>query len=131
MLDPNNIEEDISKMTKNMIGHRKGIRKELIKLATNIWKSNIHINRVKKRIICFNEFWDDFNPYASNNVNNSITLCTLSLLPIDSTVDSNEYTYPVAIGHKHKENMIIETHYNSALNEMIDPNNAKYSIAKF
>ena len=48
MLNPDNIEKDISKMTKNMIGHRKGIRKELIELATNIQKSNAHINRVKK-----------------------------------------------------------------------------------
>ena len=50
MLDLDNIEKDISKMTKNMIGHEKGIRKELMKLATNIRKKNTHINRVKKRL---------------------------------------------------------------------------------
>ena len=125
MLDPENIEQDISKMSKNMIGHGKGLRKKLIKLASEIRSNNATNSPVKKRIVCCNDFRDEFNPYNGNNVNNSITLHNLSIVPIDSTVDSNEYTYPVAIGHKHKDNMFIETHYNKTLNEMMDPNNNK------
>ena len=36
MLDPENIVYNISKITKNMIGHGKGLRKELLKLALEI-----------------------------------------------------------------------------------------------
>jgi len=125
MLDPENIEQDISKMSKNMIGHGKGLRKKLIKLASEIRSNNATNSPVKKRIVCCNDFHDEFNPYNGNNVNNSITLHNLSIVPIDSTVDSNEYTYPVTIGHKHKDNMFIETHYNKTLNEIMDPNNNK------
>jgi hypothetical protein len=39
MLDPENIEDDISTMTMNMIGHGKGLRKELLKLASDIKKA--------------------------------------------------------------------------------------------
>jgi len=130
MLDPDNIENDISRMSKNMIGHRKGLRKKLIELAAKIRNTKGYKEGTKKVIVCFAEFRDDFNPYNGNNVNNSITLHTLSLVPIDSTVDSNEFTYPVAIGHKHMDNMLIETHYNTTLNEMMDPNNNKLFYSK-
>ena len=41
-------------------------------------------------VICHKDFRDEFNPRAKNNTNNSATLHALSLLPLDSDVDSIE-----------------------------------------
>ena len=49
----------------------------------------------------------------------------MSFVTVDITIDSYEFAYLDAIGHKHEDNMIIETHCNNVLNEMIDPNDNK------
>ena len=79
MLDPKNIEDDVSTMTMNMIGHGKEFRKELLKLASEIRKGTTNNCPTKKRIVCFKEFRDDFNPYNGNNGNKGITLYALSI----------------------------------------------------
>ena len=98
-------------MIKNMISYSKELRKKLLKLVLEIRKITTNNYPKKKRIAYFNEFWDDFNPCNSNNTNNSITLHTLSIIPIDNTKDSNEYAYQVAIEYKHKENILIKIYY--------------------
>ena len=125
LLDPEHIEHDVSRMSKNIIGHGKGVKKGLIKLAAEIRSHTPKDCSIKRRIVCITEFRDDFNPYHGNNINNSITLHTQSIIPLDSTIDSKEHTYPVAIGHKHKDNMIIETYYIETLNEIMNPRNNK------
>ena len=79
----------------------------------------------KRRIVCITEFRDDFNPCDSNNANNSITLHTLSIILLDSAIDSKEFTYLVAIDHKSKDNVIIETHCIKTLSKMINPSDNK------
>ena len=76
-------------------------------------------------ITCAIEFRDNFNPCNRSNANNSITLHDLLIILIDSTIDSKEHVQPVATGHKHKENVLVETHCNNTLNKIIDPNNNK------
>ena len=125
MLDPNNTKRDMPAMTNNMIGHSKGLRKEIINLASKIRNSSTNVNRIKRIIVCIKEFCNKFNPCNSNNTNNSITLQVLSIFLIDSTIDSKEHVQPVATGHKHKENVLVETHCNNTLNKIIDPNNNK------
>ena len=49
---------------------------------------------------------------------------------MNSTVDAPEHICPVACGHKDKNNMIDETHYADALNELMNPNNNNKCIAK-
>ena len=46
-------------------------------------------------------------------------------VPVDSAIDSCKHTCLATIRHKHKDNVIIETHCNNALNKIIDPNNNK------
>ena len=75
--------------------------------------------------MCIKEFRDEFNTYSTNNTNDSILLHTMSIVPVDSTVDTPEHTYPVACGHKDKNNMIHEKHYIETLNELMKPNNKK------
>lgn len=130
MMDPENTEHNVSKMTKNVIGHGKGLRKELLKLALEIRKCTTNNSPKKKRIACFNEFRDDFNPCNGNIVSNSITLHALSIIPIDSTVDSNEHAHHAATEYEHKESMIIETHCNKTLNKMMNPNNNNFFAAR-
>ena len=79
-------------------------------------KSDCNGSIIKRYIIITLEFYDDFNPCNGNNTNNSVTLHNLSIISIDSTMDSNEFTYPVTIGHKHPENMIKETAFIESLN---------------
>ena len=76
-----------------------------------------------KIIVCFTEFCDDFNLCNTNNTNNSVTLHNLSPVPVDSSIDTNEFTYLVAIRHKHKDNMINKIFFIETLNKMMDPNN--------
>ena len=83
------------------------------------------MNGIKKRMVCLKEFHGKFNPFKGNNADNSITSHALSIVLINSTIDSHERTYLVAIRHKHKENMIIKTHFNNTLNEMMNPNNSR------
>ena len=56
MLDPENIENNIPKMIKNMIRYGKGLRKELLKLVLKIRNSTSNNSPSKKWIMCFNEF---------------------------------------------------------------------------
>ena len=58
-------------------------------------------------------------------MSNSINLHSSSFVAIESTADSNEFTYPVATGHEHNDNIIIETYCVNALNKMMPPNNNK------
>ena len=103
-----------------MIGHRKGIQEELIKLASEYPKDNTN-----RCIIYCNKFCDEFNLYATNNTNNSVLLYTFSITPLDSTIDSSEFTYLVAIRYEHKDNTIKKTLYIKSLNELSDPKNNK------
>ena len=48
ILDPENIEQDISRMNKNMIGYGKRLRNQLIKLTQQIRKNNTINGLVKK-----------------------------------------------------------------------------------
>ena len=98
-----------------MIWYGKGLQKELRKLALNIMKFTTKDSSIEKLIASFTEFYDDFNP--RNNFNNSIILHNLSIIPIDRSVDSNEFTYSVAIGYKYKENMTIKTFCIKSFNE--------------
>jgi len=86
-------------------------------------------------IVYFTEFCNDFNLYNTNNTNNSITLYNLSLVLVDSSIDTNEFTYPVAIRYKLKDNMINEMFFIKTLNKMIDANNNSlfysWSLGKF
>jgi len=52
-------------------------------------------------------------------------LHALSILPLDSTINSSKYMHPVATGHKHKDNIIYEISHINSLNEISDPNNTK------
>ena len=76
------------------------------------------------------EFCDEFNSYNSNNINNSILLHTLTIIPINSTIHSSKFTYLIAISHKHKDNMINETIYIESLNRLSDPNNNELFYSK-
>ena len=96
MLDPCDIEMNISSVTNNMIGHGKRLRKDLINLVSKIRNSSTNMNGIKKRIIRIKEIYNEFNPYNSNNVNNSITLYTMSFVAIDS----HKFTCPVTLGRK-------------------------------
>ena len=82
-----------------------------------------------KRILCFVEFYNNYNSCNSDNISNSITFHNLSIIPIDSSVESNKFTYSVAIGHKDKRTMTIKTFYTKTINEIIYPNNKKYFVA--
>ena len=95
-------------------------------MRLNDGANNVTNILVKKRIICHNDFRDKFNPYNRNNVNNSITLHNLSLLLIDTTIDSNKYTHLVAIRHRYKNNILIKICHNKTLNEIIDPKKTNY-----
>ena len=67
---------------------------------SEIQKNTLKDNATKKFVACITEFCDDFNSHNGNNANNSIILYALSIIPLDSTIDSKEHTHPVAIGHK-------------------------------
>ena len=69
------------------------------------------------------EFRDDFNPCNSNNTNKIVTLHALSIAPIDSSLDSNEFAHAIAIGHEHKDRLIRVTTYIESLNKLMDPTN--------
>ena len=118
----------MAKMVKNMIMHGKMLQNQLRKLSSDIVKSkknqsDYNNSTIDKFVVCFTEFRDDFNPYNSNNANNSVTLHQLSIVPVDSTYDSNEFTHPIAIGHKHKENLLNENFFIKGLNKMMDHEN--------
>ena len=122
MLRPQHIEEDIKSMTKNMIGYGKGLQNELKMLARQCPQED-----VDRYVVIYKEFRDEFNPYKTSNTNNSILLHTQSILPIDCTVDTSEFTYPVACGHKHVDNMVHEKTYIETLNVISSPtNNIKF-----
>ena len=125
MLRPGNIREDIKECMLNVIGHGSETQKEIIDLARRCPQEDND-----RYIICIKEFRDEFNPYSTNNTNNSILLHTMSIVPVDSTIDTPEYTYPVGCGHKDKNNMIHEKFYVETLNELMKPNNKKkfYSV---
>ena len=65
-----NIEEDIKKIKKNMIGYSKRLQEELLKLANmhSINERDIHTKYCK-------EFCNKFNLCATNKINNSVELC--------------------------------------------------------
>ena len=44
---------------------------------------------------------------------------------LNSTIDSSEFTYPVAIRYKYKNNTIKETSYTKSLNKLSNPKNNK------
>ena len=106
----------MSAMTNNIIGHSKRLRNDLINLVSKIRNSFANVNGMKRRINCIKEFHNNFNSHNDNNVHNSITLHILSIVLIDSTIDSYEHVHPVAIRHKYEENMLIKTHCNNVLN---------------
>ena len=74
MLDPHNMEMHIFSMTNNVIGHDKGLRKELINLVSKIREESTNVNGIKKRNFYIKEYRDKFNPCDGGYVNNSITL---------------------------------------------------------
>ena len=125
MLRPTRIEEDIQSMKNNMIGNGKGLQEELVKLAS------MHlINDRDVYIIYCKEFCDEFNPHATNKTNNSVILHTFSTLPCDSTIDSSEFTCPIAVVDKYKNNIINETSYVDSINDLTNPSNKKLFYCK-
>ena len=115
-------------MVKSMIGHGKGLQNQLRKLSSNVAKSqknqtDCNKSTIEKCIVYFTEVRNDFNPCNSNNVNNSVTLHQLSIVPIDSTYDSNGFAHPIDIGYKNKENLLNENFFMKSLNKMMDPDN--------
>ena len=68
--------------------------------------------------------------HATNSINNSMLLHTLSILPLDSTIDSSKYVYLVVISHKYKDDIICKTSYINSLNKISDPNNTKLFYCK-
>ena len=103
-----------------MIEYGEGLKKELRKLASLCDESD---DDLKRHIICTTEFRDDFNPCNRNNANNSFTFHTLSIIPIGSSLNSNELTHAITIGNKNKDSMIDEMAYIEILNKLMDPTN--------
>ena len=90
------------------------MKKDLIELA-----SQCNQDETDRYILVITEFRDEFNPYNGNNINKSILLHILTIIPINSTVDSSEFTYLIAISHKHKDNIINKTTYIESLNRLV------------
>ena len=59
-------------------------------------------------VIPHNEFRDGFIPNASVTSIEGLLLCTLTLQSRDATFDDPLCTYPVALGHKNKSNIMHE-----------------------
>ena len=79
----------------------------------------------------YKEFRDGFNSHATNTTKYSIILHTIILLPIDTLLDKQEYTYPIGSGHKSKDMIINEAIFIEKLNKLYSPNNTKKIIAKY
>ena len=77
LLCPEPIEKHV-KMVKNVIRHEKWLQNQLRILSSIVMKSqkkwsDCNKSSIDELIVCFEEFRDDFNPFNSNNANNSVT----------------------------------------------------------
>ena len=116
----NHIYEDINKIKYNyiyngykLINNIKALAKEYKKVNNNIY------------ILIYKEFKDGFLLYATLITKDGLMLHTFILQLVDSTIDNRIYMYPVALGHKGKDNAITKNTYIEYINKLEDPN---YSI---
>ena len=73
-------------------------------------------------ILVYSEFRDSFLPHANLASKDSLILCTFTPKLIDSTIDSGIHAYPITLGHKNKDNILMETTYIKEINKLEDLN---------
>ena len=96
-LQPHHIDQEISKMSENMIGHGRGLQNEFIKLANGFPKDGEEI-----QISCIKGFREERNPHTSNATKNSFNLCMQSIFPVRTAADSSHHTHASGRGKKVK-----------------------------
>ena len=124
MIRPHHIDEDISKMSENMIGHGRCLQNKLRNISNECPKDGEDMF-----IMCVKEFRDEFNPHASKTTNNSVNLCTQSIFPAITSADSSHPTCSTGCGNKSKDNMENEQTCMDTFNKVSNLLNGKNTMA--